>query len=151
MKLLIKDTGKVRVIADSAIGRNRQPWFLPDAGTDWRWRRAVAYRVSKLGKSVAPTYISRYIDAVTLLWVAEADGFDGLDYMDGAVVCGNWIDIDENNSLPEKALAEFTKSATVKNGDILAFMLPDAPIPITINHHISINFNNQEVLSFNIK
>lgn len=149
MKLLIKDNQRVRVIADSAIARNHQPWFLPDIGVNWRWRTAVAYRVSKLGKNVASKFIDRYIDGVTLLWVAEADGLDNMDFIDGAVVCGQWLDV--KGDMPLEDLAAFTGYTTIKNGDILAFMLPECASPITINDHISLEYNNQEVLSFNIK
>jgi len=149
MKLLLSDTGRVRVIADSAIGRNRQPWFIPDEGENWRWRSALAFRVSKLGKNVSPKFMARYIDAVTLLWVAEADGLDAADYMDGAVVCGSWLDI--SGEIPIDSLSEFTRNTTIKNGDILAFMLPEPATPIEINQHISLQYQNQEVISFNIK
>lgn len=149
MKLLLKDADKVRVIADSAIARNRQPWFLPAEGKNWRWRQAVGYRVSKLGKRVSPKFIDRYIDAVTTLWVAETDDFNHLDFMDGAVVCGDWIEISE--PLPAAELARFTDSTTIKNGDILAFMLSVPAQPIEINRHISIARNGTEVLCFNIK
>lgn len=149
MKLLLKDSGKVRVIADSAIARNRQPWFLPDFGLNWRWRTAIAFRVNKLGKNVNPKFMARYIDAVTLLWVPEADEVKEADYMDGAVVCGIWLT--PNFELPKEELASFTLTATIKNGDILAFMLPDSSSPIALNQHISLQYMNQEVISFNIK
>lgn len=149
MKLLLNDSGRVRVIADSAIGRNRQPWFIPEEGKNWRWRSALAYRVSKLGKNVSAKFIGRYIDAVTLLWVAEADDFDASDYMDGAVVCGNWLNLD--SEFAADALSEFTRNATIKTGDILAFMLPESAVPIELNQHISLQLKNQEVISFNIK
>ena len=149
MKLLLNDNGRVRVIADSAVGRNRQPWFIPEEGENWRWRKALAFRVSKLGKNESAKYVGRYIDAVTLLWVAEADDFEALDYMDGAVVCGNWLDLD--SEVPADDLSTFTRNTTIKNGDILAFMLPDSATPIELNQHISLHYNNQEVISFNVK
>lgn len=149
MKLLISDNEKVRVIADSAIGRNRQPWFLPDAGSNWRFRLAAGYRVSKLGKNITPKFMERHIDAATLLWVAEADDFAALDYMDGAVVCGEWQELPAD--FPAEELAEFTRCTTIKNGDILALMLPKDATQLKLNDHISIEYNNNEVLSFNIK
>lgn len=149
MKLLLRENKRIRVIADSAVGRTGQPWFIPDSGTNWRWRRAIAYRVSKLGKNVAPKYMGRYVDAVTLLWVAEADGFESLDYMDGSVVCGKWMPIAED-SVPQE-LAGFTEFTTIKNGDILAEMLDNPSTPIIKNQHISLDLNNEEVMSFNLK
>ncbi len=149
MKLLLSEHSNVRVIADSAIGRNSQPWFIPDSGANWRWRRALAYRVSKLGKSIASKYMGRYVDAMTLLWVAEADGFENLDYMDGAVVCGKWLPLAEG-PVPQE-LADFTTFTTIKNGDILAMMLDDPSTPIIKNRHISLDLNNEEVISFNLK
>lgn len=149
MKLLIKETGRIRVIADSAVGRNRRPWFLPESGTGWRYRLALSFRVSKLGKNVRAEFIDRYIDAATLLWIAEADDFEAADYMDGAVVCGEWTDLPDN--IPAGELAGFTEYTTIKNGDILAIALPEPSVKLEINQHISIEYNNQEVLNFNIK
>ncbi|MCM1310439.1 MAG: hypothetical protein NC301_05370 [Bacteroides sp.] len=149
MKLLLQDGLNTRVIADSAIARNGLPWFLPEEGKNWHWRTAVAYRVSKLGKNVGEAYVERYIDAVTLLWIAEADDFTASDYMDGSVVCGKWLELQE--PLPARSIAALTKNATIKNGDILAFACPEAAREIKINDHISLGLYQQEVLSFNIK
>ncbi|MDE7336467.1 MAG: hypothetical protein K2N10_09225, partial [Muribaculaceae bacterium] len=73
------------------------------------------------------------------------------DYMDGAIVCGNWMDLEELPAEATDLLCEITRAATVKNGDIIALQLPDAPEPISINDHISLSLANNEVLSFNIK
>lgn len=151
MKLLLKSDNAVRVIADSAIARNSQPWFLPDFGENWRWRTALAFRIGKLGKNVASRFADRYLDAVTLLWVAEADGFGACDYMDGAVVCGNWIPLNEVPEAAASLLADVTCSATIKHGDILAIMNPGESTPISINDHISLSLDETEVLNFNVK
>lgn len=88
---------------------------------------------------------------MTYLWIPEADGYDGLDFMDGAVVCGKWLPSDQ---IPEKALHLLSKLSvwsTMKTGDIIAYTLPGSPQPIKINQHISNTLNNIEVLNFNIK
>jgi len=152
MKILLRDdTGRMRTIADSAVARNGQPWFVPDFGENWRWRRALAFRVSKLGKNVSAGFAGRYVDAMTLLWVAEADNCPALDYMDGAVVCGRWLPVDE---LPQDIVADLvtvTGYATIKNGDIFAKILPGPIGKIAVDTHISLTLNNQEVLKFNLK
>lgn len=152
MKLLLRDTcNRMRVVADSAIGRDGQPWFIPDFGSAWRWRKAVAFRVSKLGKNVSAKFAPRYFDAVTLLWVAEADNCDALDYMDGAVVCGQWRPVGEIPADIIADIVEVTAYATVKNGDIFALMLPDAAEPMVANRRVELALNNEIVLRFNIK
>ncbi len=151
MKILLKTPSTLRIIADSALGRNRQPWFMPDFGENWRWSRALAFRICKLGKNISPKFANRYIDAVTLLWVAEADQCPAIDFMDSAVVCGNWLPAGELPAEAVSLLCEISEAATVKNGDIIALMLPDAPQPVSINDHISLSLDDSEVLSFNIK
>lgn len=151
MKLLLETDNSLRVIADSAIGRNNQPWFLPDCGTNWRWRLAQAFRIAKLGKNVAPKFAPRYFDATTLLWVPEADNCDCLDFMDGAVVCGNWLPISTPSEHAGKLLSRVSDFSTMKTGDIIAYFLPYSPEPIEINQHISQSIDNIEVLNFNIK
>lgn len=152
MKLLLKDeSGAFRVIADSAIGRTAQPWFMPDFGCNWRWRKAIAHRVCKLGKGVSAGFAGRYFDAVTLLWVPEADDNSAADYMDGAVVCGNWIETSDFDPEVVDALIEVSKTSTVKNGDIIARMLPDEAEPVMINSHVALRIGEREVLGFNIK
>lgn len=151
MKLLLETDNTLRLIADSAIGRNLQPWFLPDSGENWRGRFALGFRVGKLGKNVPPKFAPRHFDAMTLIWVPEADRFDCLDFMDGAVVCGKWLPIEQ---LPDRAadlLAKTSAWSTMKTGDIIAYTLPVPATPININQHISNTLNNEEVLNFNIK
>lgn len=152
MKLLLKTVeGNIRCIADSAIGRTSQPWFVPDFGSDWRWHRALAVKIGRLGKGISPEFISRYIDGITLLWVADADNCEALDFMDSTVVCGSWLSIPEIPEEMVKAVVEVSHYATMKTGDIVAIMLPDEPQKIEPNTRISLDFLNQEVMNFNIK
>jgi 2-keto-4-pentenoate hydratase/2-oxohepta-3-ene-1,7-dioic acid hydratase in catechol pathway len=53
-------------IPDSSISRSGNPFFVPDTGSDYVAFPSVAYRICKLGKSVATRFASRYYDAATL-------------------------------------------------------------------------------------
>lgn len=149
MKLLLSDfLGRIHVIPDSAIGRDSQPWFLPDFGTDWRGYEAVAVRISRLGKGIAPKFADRYVDAITTLWVAEADNVAAIDFMDGRVVTGKWLPLepDANISQHLAMIVEVSKYATLKNGDIIAIAIPNSENAINVGKHIS-----NPYLNFNIK
>lgn len=152
MKLLLKtDTGRIRVIADSAIGRPVQPWFLPDYGENWRRRTAVAVRIGRLGKNFTRKYVGRYIDAMTKLWVPEADECPALDFMDSAVVCGRWI---EPEDVPDSLLDEVitvSRFATLKTGDVVAIITEDEPLPIKSDTVESVSLLNHEIMKINIK
>lgn len=153
MKLLIFDTNKkVISIPESSIARSGQPWFMPDFGVNWRWRKALAVKVSRLGKGVSYKHANRYVDSMTVLWVAEADPCNALQFMDGRVVCGQWLPIhDELSEEIKDAIVEVSKYSTLKNGDIIAVMLSDEPIGIEQNTTISIDLNDENVAKFNIK
>lgn len=149
MKLLLSDSkGFVHVVPDSAIARDTQPWFLPDFGENWRGYEAVAVRISRLGKGIARKYARRYIDAITTLWVADADVCPALDYIDGRVVTGQWKPIEEEMHLDAHLdlLVEASKYATLKNGDIIAIVNPNTLHKVELNQHIS-----NPYISFNIK
>lgn len=153
MKLLIYNIDKrIHVVSDSSIARSGQPWFLPDFGESWRWRQALAVKISRLGKGIHPKHLMRYVDEMTLLWVAESDSCEALDFIDGRVVCGSWIPI--NDELPEMladAIIDASKYATLKNGDIIAVMTDAAPQIIEPNTAIELKLHNQTVIRFNIK
>lgn len=141
-------------MADSAVARSGQPWFLPDFGKGWRWRRALALRVSRLGKGVSLKYTQRYYDAVTMLWVAEADDCPALDFMDGRVVCGRWIPIEQVKTPVDnlaRILVEVSEFATLKNGDIIAELMAEDACPIERDTTVSINLDGIETVNFNIK
>lgn len=168
MKALIEaqNPAGFRMIADSAFGRNGQPWFVPDFGTDWQWRPMLAFRVSRLGKCVARKFASRYYDAMTLMFVPMCESPEAdvlLGCMDGGAVAGSWIplaeaiDIDGLNHLfSEFAIDDFlaraSRHTTLKTGDILALEIPGiSPEPATLNRRVEMKLNGETVLGFNIK
>lgn len=149
MKLLLTDiNGAIRVIPDSAIGRDSQPWFLPDFGSNWRGYEAVAVRISRLGKGIVPRYAERYVDAVTTLWVADADDFAAPDYMDGRVVTGQWLPIGPESDVSDllDMIVEVSKYATLKNGDIIAIARTETVTPLAVGQRVETPY-----VKFNIK
>lgn len=153
MKTIIFTDTEVRLLADSALARNKQPWFLPDYGRNWRWRAAKAVRISRLGKGIRPEFAARYADAYTMLWLPMADENPAADFMDGAAVAGEWLPLD--GSLDPQLMnliVTASRFATLKTGDVIAAVDPAfAPAPIEINQHIELEIAGRQVWNFNIK
>lgn len=51
---------------DSALLKNNKPFFLPDFLENIHYEAEVVVKISKLGKSIAAKYASRYYDEVTV-------------------------------------------------------------------------------------
>jgi hypothetical protein len=155
-------------IVDSAFGRNHQPWFVPDIGSNWRWRLAIGVKMARLGKSISPKFAPRYYESIGLLWLADADGLapGEIHCMDGAAVCGEWIPPTEIIKIEGSAIeltinleqlrlndliSHISQYMTLKTGDVVALELPISPTACTIDQSIYLSMNGAEVLSFNIK
>ncbi|MDE5848855.1 MAG: fumarylacetoacetate hydrolase family protein [Muribaculaceae bacterium] len=67
------------LISPSAILQGGNPYFVPDFAARFEARTALAVRIGKLGKSIAPRFVHRYVDAAApaVVFVA-ADRLEGL-------------------------------------------------------------------------
>ncbi len=91
----------LRLYADSAIGRDVMPLFIPDIPGGWHARVCVSVRVHRMGKNISPKFAPRYIDALSLtaLLVPDSDAraWDQsgvLAILDSAVTTGQWHETD---------------------------------------------------------
>jgi 2-keto-4-pentenoate hydratase/2-oxohepta-3-ene-1,7-dioic acid hydratase in catechol pathway len=153
------------VLPDSAMGRNKQPWFIPDFGANWRGSLALAARIGRLGKNISPKFATRYVDGVTLVWRPVADDVPAqvMQAMDSAVVVGEWLPVDQQlvvgdasdiSPLLQKVLAlivQASKYMTFKTGDIVAVGLTKLDTLTLQQQHIEHRLNASAVLSFNVK
>lgn len=151
--IIFSPSGSVRVIADSAIGRNRQPWFLPDFGHDWVWHSAPALRISRLGKSVRSEFADRYVEDRSLAWIPESADNPAADFMDGALVVGDWIPLGAEGLSPREreAIVNVSRYSTLKQGDILILDSQCETLPIEINDKIKLDLDGETVLEVNVK
>lgn len=62
------------VISASAILQGGNPYFVPDFDYAFEARPALALRIGKLGKSIAPRFAHRYVDAVAPATLMVAPG-----------------------------------------------------------------------------
>lgn len=129
---------QITVIADSAIGRDVQPLFLPEG--EWDGRMAWAVRIGRLGKCVSPKFALRYVDGIApALLTAPAPPVPAWAAIaDGALIPGAWVSLDEAGAtLPGSpsrdeiaaAVSDITRYATIKTGDIIV-LSPSAPFPL---------------------
>lgn len=51
---------------DSAILKDGKPFFLPDFSNEVHYETEVVVRICRLGKHIAPRFVRRYYDAVTV-------------------------------------------------------------------------------------
>ena len=67
------------LVSPTAILQGGNPYFVPDFASRFEARTALAVRIGKLGKGIAPRFASRYVDAVApaVMFVA-ADLLGGL-------------------------------------------------------------------------
>ncbi|MBD5372703.1 MAG: hypothetical protein HDR75_05110 [Bacteroides sp.] len=152
--IILTDTGNNRVIADSALGRNHHPWFLPDFGRDWTWHCAPALRISRLGKGVRPEFAGRYVEERTLAWIPEATENPAPDFMDGAVIFGDWIPVGPGGLTPEEsdAIVKVARFSTIKQGDVIIIDSADSlRYPVNINEKIQVELEGRQVIEVSIK
>lgn len=55
-------------LPDSSVLRSGNPFFVPDFASEFQAFPSLVYRIGRLGKSIAPRFASRYVDA----WTAGA-------------------------------------------------------------------------------
>ncbi len=96
------DSGRLQVglIADSAIIRTDRPMFVPRWADEFLGTPALAYRVSRLGKTIASRFAMRYCDGVAPALMVHARGLDASQSeprwsalattFDGALLLGSW-------------------------------------------------------------
>lgn len=170
----------LHVIPDSAILTNRRPFFMPDFDTRWAYIPAVAFRISRLGKTIGARFASRYFDAMTLAirtipLSLSQDLHDsglacGLEYsFDGALLIGDWLQLPPSDAIFDGAVGNCTFSCslaglyideaihsisdylTLKMGDIIIPAIIPHPQPLVVNDRILGSLNGSECLSFRVK
>lgn len=169
------DSCAIDVLPDTAILKNRKPFFVPDFANNWEYRVAIAYRVSRLGKNIAPKFAPRYYDATTIALIAVPVDFDSLTKhsavataFDDAVAIGDWVPIEEATALQisvdgksialsaeevaiDKVVTHLSRYFTFKIGDIVVPLVTDVTLPIVMDRTIIGEMKNTEVLNLKIK
>lgn len=117
------DLLRLQLIADSAIGRNNHPVFLPDFITAdpcaWVVEVMPAVQIGRLGKFIRPKFAARHISAILLAgWVrpATADSAAPITLLfDGALTRG--VEMSLNEIFPADSLpADSADSCDVTSG-----------------------------------
>ena len=113
--LLTPDSPVIFMKPDSAILRNRRPFFLPDHLGRVDYETELVVRINRLGKSISARFADRYIDAVTL----------GIDFKPGfyEVECRYYADDASQNSFDR---TNITVLSTVIGNDEVKYY-GDAP------------------------
>lgn len=176
MKLIYSpDPASFEIIADTALVTPGKPTFVPDVPgcTSWAERICLAVRISRLGKTIAPRFVERYIDGITLASrIYPIDGTGKImagraSAIDCGVTLGNWTPISEENltieanglhtevekpvELINSSIASLTEALTVKTGDLLLLPL-DIPLrPINIGDRSQVTLGDTEVLNVRFK
>ena len=90
--------------ADSALLKDRKPFFIPDWSSRVDYETELVVRICRLGKSIPERFAYRYYDAMTVGidftardWQREARD-NGLPWeickgFDGSAAIGEWVDI----------------------------------------------------------
>lgn len=147
---------------DSALLVNRKPFFVPDGVTRLIAYPALALRVCRLGKNIAPRFADRYFDAVALaLDIQAANLLDELSAqgapwtaaanLDGSFPIGTFLPVRSEdfqtcfylNEAPlpvlqcsfsaiQEAVSRLSQATTIRQGDILYVPLSHEPIELHV-------------------
>lgn len=157
---------------DSCLLNGRKPFFTPEGASEIGVTPCMILRVSRLGKEIAPKFADRYYDAV-------APGADFIDIskareaqkagrpwtealaFDYSLAIGEWISNDEmsatpllNDELiisPEEAVAQASKTMTIRQGDLIYIQAKQAPRPVKREEIIRVEIDGEEKLYCKIK
>lgn len=172
MKAIVidNDIDRSLMVADSAIGRDVAPLFLPDG--QWAGSLLPAYRIGRLGKCIAPKYAQRYIDACGIVLLIKPLGAEHLpcwlSYMDSALTTGRWVaeagdatmdyaGLRGSAAMPPmqdvaEAVARVSAIATLRTGDlIIPSSTPLMAMELRPDTRITASIGAEQVLSLKVK
>ena len=92
--------------ADSALLKDKKPFFIPDFMGRIDYEAEVAVRISRLGKTIPERFAHRYYDAVTVgidftarelqqKLRASGEPWDLCKGFDGSAALGEWVSVDK--------------------------------------------------------
>ncbi len=121
---------EILLFPDSSLTVARQPLFLPDFAETWIAHVGIAVRISRLGKTIASRFASRYYDAVTVALRAVPCGVDAgkalYTSFDGALTLGAWIPAEEIDRDKPIMDAAFTPAALSFNAETVQCRVAEA-------------------------
>lgn len=137
--LLTPDSPVIFMKPDSAILRNRRPFFLPDHLGRVDYETELVVRINRLGKSISARFAHRYIDAVTLGIDFTARDMQndfrskGLPWelckgFDQSAVIGDWIPREKIGDLQNLHFRLDIDGNTVQEGHTADMIFPVARI-----------------------
>lgn len=170
---------RVDLMADSSTVLPGKPIFLPDDGEGFSGALLPAFRISRLGRSIASKFASRYYDAFTFVLrvfppvnKAIPEGSAIAVAFDSALSVGQWTAVDNlpeiinlrSNALGspvtfpreeliiDETIAMLSRYFTLKNGDIIIPSMSPAPIfPLTVDTRVNGVVDDVQLLDVKIK
>jgi len=165
-------TASLILKGDSALLVNRKPFFIPDETRTPIAYPALALRVCRLGKTIAPRYAKRYYDACApaldiqaadLLEQALAKGepWTTAVSLDGSFPLGEWkedsathpicwtngtdtLELSATEEQIEEAVRKVSRYMTIRQGDVIYLGLTDKPIQLKLNDCLTARFKGDD-------
>lgn len=167
----------LRLYADSAIGRDVMPLFIPDIAGGWHARICLAVRVHRMGRHISPTFAMRYVDAVSLVALLLPDTAEraweesgALALLDSAVTTGRWhecnvgtlseINVTVNGERRSFKAADLgipamvgdvSRTSTLRTGDMLIIDATGIDLALRPDMHITASIADFTCLSLKVK
>ena len=176
MKIIgfVYDEGEPRMVlkGDSCLLNGRKPFFMPEGATEIGATECVILRVSRLGKEIAPRFAERYYDAVApgidfvdlaALRAAQAAGKPWTQAIafDYSLAIGEMVESRQLSAVsnqmseyvlsPEEAIAEASKTMTIRQGDLIYIQKKQAPRTVQKEEVIRVEIDGEEKLYCKIK
>lgn len=167
----IEPLTRITTFPDSAWLNRNLPLFIPDIPGQWTATAYAAARISRLGKSIAPKFASRYYDAITIgLRInppAQYRDSQLSQCFDGAWITGQWLTTPRlisnicinSDTIPvdyalwqlPQAISALSRWMTLKTGDHIAPCIIADQIPINVADSFDAKIDETQVLHFNIR
>ena len=154
---------------DSALLVNRKPFFIPDEVNELEAYPALALRVCRLGKTVAPRYANRYFDAyapaldiqaadLRAQALANGEPWTTAISLDGSFPLGEWKEqmiespnlhlngqtYEATDAQIAEAVSLASRFMTIRQGDVIYVQLTDQPLTLKQNDCITACLNDEE-------
>lgn len=170
--------GATYLLADSALQKQNKPFFLPDDGAPYAGYAALAFPVTRLGKTINRRFASRYYSSVHPVLMIRAEGYaeklrnegklltDAFSF-DGAINMGTTADGDSviwrnGQDYAECLIADIlpllnewieilSSRNTLRTGDLLVYPIGRLTKQLKENMNIEAYSKNESLLKFNIK